>query len=48
MTDAVAHNVMIDYVNHPTGVHGFDLLTRDDRTRDIIAQTLAFLRRNLR
>jgi acetyl esterase/lipase len=48
MADAVTHNVTIDFVNHPTGVHGFDVLTRDDRTRDIIAQTLAFLRRNLR
>jgi acetyl esterase/lipase len=48
MADAVSNNVMIDFVNHPTGAHGFDTRTRDDRTQAIIEQTIAFLRRHLR
>ena len=44
---ALANNVRIDLYTHPDGVHGFDIRTRDARTREIIAQTLGFLRRHL-
>jgi acetyl esterase/lipase len=44
---ALANNVRIDLYTHPDGVHGFDLRTRDARTREIIAQTLSFFRRHL-
>lgn len=48
MADAVANNVSTDFVNHPVGLHGFDTRTDDARTRDIIAQTFAFMQRHLR
>ena len=44
---ALANNARIDLYTHPDGVHGFDIRTRDERTREIIAQTLAFFRRHL-
>ena len=44
---ALERNVGLDFYTHPTGVHGFDLLTRDARTREIIGQTLSFLARHL-
>lgn len=37
----------VELVEHPNGVHGFDLLTDDDTTREIIQQTLEFLKRHL-
>jgi acetyl esterase/lipase len=47
VAEALRRNVVLDLVNHASGVHGFDIETRDERTRDIIAQTLRFARRHL-
>jgi len=41
---ALAANVPLDLLNHPTGYHGFDTLNDDGRTRQIISHTLAFIR----
>jgi acetyl esterase/lipase len=40
---ALAHNLDLDVMNHPTGRHGFDVLDADARSREIIRHTLAFL-----
>jgi acetyl esterase/lipase len=37
----------IDLLNHPEGRHGFDILEDDERSRQIIRRTLAFLRDQL-
>ena len=47
MDAALANNVGIDFYAHRDGGHGFDIRTRDERTRQIISQTLAFFRRHL-
>lgn len=44
---ALERNVGFDLYTHPAGVHGFDLLTRDPRTREILGETFAFLTRHL-
>jgi acetyl esterase/lipase len=45
--DAVAQNITLDLVIHRDGVHGFDAFTPNERTHDIIAETLAFVRRSV-
>ncbi|HJT58536.1 MAG TPA: alpha/beta hydrolase [Ktedonobacteraceae bacterium] len=47
VTVAVAKNVNIDFMNHATGHHAFDMLDDDERSREIIRATLEFLRGNL-
>jgi len=47
VAEALRRNVVLDFVNHAVGEHGFDIVTRDERSRDIIAQTLRFVRRHL-
>jgi acetyl esterase/lipase len=47
VAEALRRNVVLDFVNHAAGEHGFDIVTRDERSRDIIAQTLRFVRRHL-
>lgn len=44
---AIAKNLAITVVNHPTGVHGFDNGTDDERSREIIRQTLEFMKLHL-
>jgi acetyl esterase/lipase len=44
---ALAHNLDLDVMNHPTGRHGFDVLDADARSREIIRHTLAFLTHHL-
>lgn len=44
---ALAHNVPLELYNHPAGHHGFDVRNSDDRSREIIKQTLAFMTRHL-
>jgi dienelactone hydrolase len=44
---ALARNVELDLLTHPAGQHAFDILDDDDRSRDVIALTLAFFRRHL-
>ena len=45
---ASERNIPITFMNHPTGVHGFDILNDDARTREIIQATLAFIHAHLR
>jgi len=44
---AVAQGVALDLLNHPEGRHGFDILDDDARSRQIIRNTLEFLRGHL-
>ena len=41
---AIAKNAKIDFSNHSTGHHGFDLLDDNSRSREIIQRTLDFIR----
>ena len=43
---AMQNNVRLDFYIHPTGQHGFDFANRDERTREIIAATVAFVTRH--
>jgi acetyl esterase/lipase len=45
---AVAANAHLEVMNHPTGVHAFEALTDDPRTRDIIKAAITFMHRNLK
>jgi acetyl esterase/lipase len=44
---AIAANATLDFVNHPQGQHGFDLLDDDARSRHVIASTIAFIQANV-
>jgi acetyl esterase/lipase len=44
---AIASNADLDLMNHVAGVHGFECLNDDSRTRDILASAVGFMRRNL-
>ena len=44
---AIEENICLDLANHPHGQHGFDILDDNDRSRQIIAQTIEFIRTNL-
>jgi acetyl esterase/lipase len=37
----------VELQEHPEGRHGFDTLNDDDRSREIIRRTLAFVRENV-
>jgi acetyl esterase/lipase len=41
---ALSLNQMLDVSNHPTGHHGFDILDDDERSREIIAAALEFIK----
>src|SRR6266566_6547584 len=41
---AIAKNVSIDFMNHPTGHHAFDILDDNARSREIIRATVEFLK----
>ena len=45
--EAISRNASITLVTHPNGVHGFDIQTDDDRSREIIRSALAFMKTNL-
>jgi acetyl esterase/lipase len=45
---ALACNLPITLVNHPTAPHAFDLVDDGDETRRVVRQVLAFLRSRLR
>ncbi len=40
---ALEHGVTVDFLNHPGGVHGFDVFNDDERSREIVAHALRFL-----
>ncbi len=44
---ALAGGAVLDLLNHPGGRHGFDILDDDERTKQIIRRTIAFLRDHL-
>lgn len=41
---AIGANLMINVANHPRGDHGFDLMNDDARSREIMQQTIEFIR----
>lgn len=45
--EALAKNATIDLANHPRGVHAFDILTDDERSREIIRRALEFMKTHL-
>ncbi len=47
VTVAVANNVNIDFMNHATGHHAFDMLDDNERSKEIIRATLEFLGEHL-
>lgn len=48
VNEAVVGNIPLTFVNHPTGVHGFDNKESEaERSREIIREALAFLRTHL-
>jgi hypothetical protein len=47
VAQALARNLPLTLVNHPTGPHSFDLLDDTDASRIVIRQMLAFLREQL-
>lgn len=48
ITKGLKNNLTIDIYNHCTGGHGFDLFNDDNRTHEIIAESLNFLRKHLK
>jgi hypothetical protein len=44
---AIAANANITVMNHPAGVHTFDNQNDDERSREILAAAIAFLREHL-
>lgn len=45
--EATAANAALTVVNHPRGVHAFDIFTDDERSREIIRGALAFMQTHL-
>ncbi|HYS52820.1 MAG TPA: hypothetical protein VER58_03520 [Thermoanaerobaculia bacterium] len=44
---ALQKNANLTLLNHPTGKHGFDILDDDERSREIIATAVEFMKRHL-
>jgi len=44
ITRALSLNETIEVMNHPVGRHAFDILDDDDRSREIIARTIEFIK----
>jgi acetyl esterase/lipase len=47
VAEAIHRGAAVDLLTHPRGQHGFDVLDDDDRSREIIARALAFMRWHL-
>jgi acetyl esterase/lipase len=47
ISEALAQNVTLTVMNHPTGQHGFDILDPQTRSDEIIEMTLEFLQNHL-
>lgn len=43
IAEALARNLDLDFVNHPTGRHAFDIRDDDERSRRVIRSVLAFI-----
>jgi hypothetical protein len=48
VSEALAANLDIEVMNHSHGRHSFDVLDDDDRSREIIASAVEFLKSHLR
>jgi acetyl esterase/lipase len=44
---ALEMNIDIEVANHPSGLHGFDVFNDNQRTKEIIEDTISFIKRNL-
>lgn len=47
VAEAIRRNAPVTVANHPRGAHGFDVLTDDERSREIIRAALDFMRAHL-
>ena len=47
LSGALALNEMIEVMNHPNGRHGFDILDDNERSREIIARALEFIKAHI-
>jgi acetyl esterase/lipase len=47
ISEAIAQNTTLQFMNHPTGRHGFDIRDDDPRSSEIIQATLTFLQTHL-
>lgn len=47
LTAAIAKNVSLDFMNHTTGHHAFDILDDNVRTHEVIRTTLDFMKTHL-
>jgi acetyl esterase/lipase/ketosteroid isomerase-like protein len=47
VAEALKQNIPLTLANHPQGVHGFDNQNDDDRSREIVAQAVEFMKRHL-
>jgi len=45
---ALAANTLITVMNHPQGQHGFDILDDNERSREIIAHAIEFVKQHMR
>ena len=45
--EALAANASLDFANHASGQHGFDILDDDERSREIIGRAIMFARSRL-
>lgn len=48
IVEGLKNNLNINIYNHSTGGHGFDLFNDNNRTHEIIAESLIFLRKHLK
>ena len=46
--EANRHVIRAKFLTHETGHHSFDVLDDNERTRQIIRETMAFLQENLK
>ncbi len=44
---SIEKNISVEFINHPTGGHGFDTNENDRTSQQIIKRTLAFMQQNL-
>jgi acetyl esterase/lipase len=42
--EAINRNLRIDFINYPDGLHAFDILNDNERTREIIRHTFEFIK----
>ena len=47
IAEAVRHNIALEFMNHPHGVHSFDSLSDDDRSREIVKAAIEFIKAHL-